>query len=192
MKQAIFAIWILTTVLPAYAADKSGEFFVRGVGGQTCEIYVLEKSKNSATYYLFRSWLNGYISAYNEVADSTYAIAPTAGINGLASMLETYCRDQPEQVFSTATSATLSSFKPLRLRERSEIIALTVGDRRVTIFLSTIQRVQQVLSERGYLRGTIDGVFGPQTRAAIKAFQRDQKLTVTGLPDEQTISKLLP
>jgi len=41
-------------------------------------------------------------------------------------------------------------------------------------------RVQRELAREGYYRGAIDGIFGPSTRGAIAAYQRDNGLRVTG------------
>ncbi len=40
--------------------------------------------------------------------------------------------------------------------------------------------VQEALARRGYYTGQVDGVIGPQTRSAIREFQRDNGLAVTG------------
>lgn len=50
--------------------------------------------------------------------------------------------------------------------------------------------VQLALSWRGFRAGSVDGVLGPQTRAALKAFQRSERLPVTGLPDRWTLQRL--
>ena len=50
--------------------------------------------------------------------------------------------------------------------------------------------VQQALAEDGYYRGPIDGLIGPQSQAAIAAFQRDHRLAVTGRIDHSTLTKL--
>ncbi len=46
----------------------------------------------------------------------------------------------------------------------------------------TIRDVQQLLNRRGYDAGPADGVMGPQTRAAIRTYQVDAGLPVTGEP----------
>jgi peptidoglycan hydrolase-like protein with peptidoglycan-binding domain len=38
--------------------------------------------------------------------------------------------------------------------------------------------------------GPIDGIMGPRTAEALKAFQKDQKLTESGRLDDQTREKL--
>ena len=40
--------------------------------------------------------------------------------------------------------------------------------------------VQTVLAKQGYYRGPVDGTIGPGTSRAIRAYQRDHRLTPTG------------
>ena len=53
-----------------------------------------------------------------------------------------------------------------------------------------IRRVQTVLAELGYLPGTIDGFLGEQTRDAIRQFERDRGLPVTGDVTEALVAEL--
>ncbi len=53
-----------------------------------------------------------------------------------------------------------------------------------------IQNVQLALRDQGYYPGAIDGLIGPQTRAALSAFQRDRGLIVTAAVDEPTLVAL--
>ena len=50
--------------------------------------------------------------------------------------------------------------------------------------------VQGALAQRGYYDGQIDGVLGPGTRSAIREFQRDNGLPVTGRIDSQLVQAL--
>ncbi len=43
-----------------------------------------------------------------------------------------------------------------------------------------VSRIQRELSELGHYKGTIDGLVGPQTRAAIVEYQRANRLTANG------------
>jgi len=49
-----------------------------------------------------------------------------------------------------------------------------------------IKKVQQALKEKGQDPGAIDGVMGPKTKEALKAFQQQQGLKATGTLDDQT------
>ena len=44
----------------------------------------------------------------------------------------------------------------------------------------TVREVQRALHGKGHETGPIDGVFGPQTAAALRAFQRAQGLNESG------------
>jgi peptidoglycan hydrolase-like protein with peptidoglycan-binding domain len=52
-----------------------------------------------------------------------------------------------------------------------------------------MQAVQQVLKDKGY-NVTVDGTANDATRAAIRKFQQDEGLTVTGMIDEPTANRL--
>ncbi len=47
---------------------------------------------------------------------------------------------------------------------------------------SAVSQVQAGLTKMGYDPGSIDGSMGPRTEAAIRDYQRDQKLLVDGRP----------
>jgi hypothetical protein len=53
-----------------------------------------------------------------------------------------------------------------------------------------VKAVQKALQDKGMDPGPVDGIMGPKTSAALKAFQKDQKLTESGRLDDQTREKL--
>jgi peptidoglycan hydrolase-like protein with peptidoglycan-binding domain len=53
-----------------------------------------------------------------------------------------------------------------------------------------IERVQKALKANGHDPGPIDGVNGPRTAAALKAYQQAQGLEATGRLDDATLAKL--
>lgn len=53
-----------------------------------------------------------------------------------------------------------------------------------------IRDLQKQLKVRGLYAGAIDGVFGARTERAIRAFQKDESLTVDGIPDEDLLKRL--
>jgi peptidoglycan hydrolase-like protein with peptidoglycan-binding domain len=55
-----------------------------------------------------------------------------------------------------------------------------------------LQQGQRQLKALGFDPGTMDGTFGPQTEAALHAYQQAYRLPQTGRPDEATLRSLLP
>jgi peptidoglycan hydrolase-like protein with peptidoglycan-binding domain len=53
-----------------------------------------------------------------------------------------------------------------------------------------IQNIQQKLQQNGLYRGRIDGLEGPGTDQALRAYQQQNGLPVTGTPDQQTLASL--
>ncbi|HEX4630407.1 MAG TPA: peptidoglycan-binding domain-containing protein [Chthoniobacterales bacterium] len=53
-----------------------------------------------------------------------------------------------------------------------------------------IANVQTALAEQGYYRDAVDGLIGPNTRAALSAYQRDHGLPITAAIDGPTLQAL--
>lgn len=53
-----------------------------------------------------------------------------------------------------------------------------------------VKGIQESLAAHGHIVGPIDGLLGPQTRAALREFQANNNLTVTGSINQETIDKL--
>jgi N-acetylmuramoyl-L-alanine amidase len=50
--------------------------------------------------------------------------------------------------------------------------------------------VQRRLAELGYYDGMIDGIMGPQTRAAISAYESTHNLVVDGILNAQLLRRM--
>jgi peptidoglycan hydrolase-like protein with peptidoglycan-binding domain len=55
---------------------------------------------------------------------------------------------------------------------------------------SAVLRAQDELKDEGYYKGPINGVQGPQMKAAVRQFQRDWKLPATGQLNQKTLRTL--
>lgn len=55
---------------------------------------------------------------------------------------------------------------------------------------ATVREVQQTLNQRGFARLGVDGRMGPRTQAAVREFQRSQRLEPTGHLNRQTLIAL--
>jgi|SRR5579864_3603619 len=55
---------------------------------------------------------------------------------------------------------------------------------------SKVKEAQQALQQAGLYKGKVDGKFGPQTKAAVKEFQKENGLKQTAHLDSATMKKL--
>ncbi len=55
---------------------------------------------------------------------------------------------------------------------------------------STVRQAQERLNQLGYDVGEPDGMWGPQTQAALRKYQEEQGLSPSGQLDSQTVAKL--
>ncbi len=79
---------------------------------------------------------------------------------------------------------TLRSILPERFEATG--VPLDLSSREV------LQQAQRQLKALGFDPGSTDGTFGPQTVAALRAYQQAYRLPVTGRLDETTLRSILP
>ena len=53
-----------------------------------------------------------------------------------------------------------------------------------------MRRTQEILTEKGYDPGPVDGLWGERTETAVRAFQRDKGLTADGVLGPVTLDAL--
>jgi len=63
-------------------------------------------------------------------------------------------------------------------------------DKPAALQSSDIKKVQEALHDKGYYKGQIDGILGPETREGIRQYQKSENLPVTGHLDAATAGKL--
>lgn len=55
---------------------------------------------------------------------------------------------------------------------------------------SDVKLIQQKLKNWGYYTGSVDGIYGPKTKTAVKSFQRKNGLTVDGIVGNKTLKAM--
>jgi hypothetical protein len=175
----------------AAAADASGEFAVRGAGSAPCAKFTKDKATGSRDFYVFAGWLDGYLTAANQMREATYDVAPWQTTELLLRLLGDYCAERPQVAFSLAARRLTEALDGQKLAEASELKRVEHKGRFTLIYADVMKRAQQRLKELGLYSGAADGEFGQQTREAIERFQSDRRFEATGLPDQRTLAVLL-
>ena len=186
----IVFITMLLVVAGAQGADTDGRFAVKGAGLASCQDYVKARAEKSKLLYSLLGWLDGYLTAYNEFSPSTFDVAAWESADLLARILDRHCEENPGDRFFTVIRTIVNQISEDRLQENSPLVPATNQQQGLLIYQETLRRVQEKLSAGGHYFSEIDGQFGEKTRAALQAYQSEQGLNVTGLPDQATLWKL--
>ena len=118
-------------------------------------------------------------AAQQRLKDRGYYTGPVDGVMGprTAAALRAYQRDHGLTATGQLDSQTASAL--------SETTTATV-----VMPAADVRTAQRQLKERGYYAGPVDGVIGPATENALRAYQRDRGLKVTGRLDSPTVRSL--
>ena len=187
-KQILVIAAALVTAAPAMAGDSKGDFRVKGYGLQSCQSFLAAKANDAPLYLASRSWVNGYVTAYNQLSRGTFDIAGPVPLDGLMNWLQSYCQQNPQHPFGLAVTTLTAALEPQKLAANP-----SPGDapNDPIAVRATVADIQKALKVKGFYAGTVDGLFGGGTQKALEAFQSAQGLTVTGQPDQATLVKLL-
>lgn len=176
----------------ARAADETGSFAVKGVGAESCETFIAARERNPAAHAMFLGWLEGYVTAFNQLSPGVFDVAFWRERGLLAALLEVNCRDRGEQPFSAVVRAMIQQLAENPLKEKSEVVEARIGERGIPMYRATLRLVEEALAARGIEVGEVDGRWDDATRQGVLEFQRgEDTLTPTGLPDQATLAKLL-
>lgn len=183
----VFIAAVMVSAGAASAADKAGNYFVRGFGSQPCERYLAERKAGSPAYLFFREWANGYITAYSQFGAETYDAAADFDLDAVSGLLQTFCNGNKTTNFATAAYAVTRELHKYRIVSQSPVASIEAGKGKIQVFEETVKRVQQTLKQQGMYKGEVDGKFGKGTAAAISAYQKKKKIPETGVPDRRTL-----
>lgn len=178
-------------VAPAFAADATGNYAVRGLGTTTCNNYATAVDGNTADLRSYVSWLEGALTVSNRLTPGVFDTVPFNAPGAVAALVLRQCRQQPNMLFDAAVRTTIESLQRARVTTASPWVEMTVGSNRVTLRAETLAAVQSRLVQLGLLTTPPDGRFSMATREALKRFQQIRRLPQTELPDPDTVVALL-
>ncbi len=174
----------------ADAADAEGRYGVRGVGLITCALYRQQRQAKSAIPLMASAWIDGYLSGVNQYRAGTYDSLSFESTELLAAILDRHCGHHPEDRLFPVMRRLLERLSEDRLREPSARREVVVGDKRVSLYVEVIARLQRRLAAGGHFQGDADGRYTPETQAALAAYPRSVRLDGTGFPDQLTLWRL--
>ncbi len=175
----------------AQAADEQGRFGIKGVGGVHCESYLKSFDAKDSRYVMYLGWFGGYITATNQYLSKTFDLMPWQSMELVSMAVANVCRQDPKASVLLAIQRVLQGIYPLRLEQASPMVEVKGEKVTLRLYQEVLRRTQEQLKGLGFYKGSPDGKFGPGTKKALEAFQKDRGLAVTGLPDQATLLALM-
>ena len=177
---------------PAHAEGPDGSFAIKGAGLQTCGAFLDSAQARNDDLSLYAGWIDGYVTAQNQHLPETFDLAPWQTTGTLVSLVGQICQQSDRDMrFIDAAGGVIRALLPQRLTETSNASGIDMGTSRTVVYDAVVQRAEEALAERGFDPGPADGTFDDATADALAAFQRDEGIPVTRLPDQQTLFALL-
>jgi hypothetical protein len=179
------------SVLPASAADTQNRFAIKGAGIAKCSKFVELYDQRANDTLLFAGWMTGFVTALNQQMPETFDLAPWQSSDVLLLLMRDLCGRNPDQQFFRVAAGLVGLLAPEKLTTLSEIVEAKNGEHKASVPKDVMRRAQQKLKDQGFYKGNPDGSFGSGTQKAFEAFQKQQKITETGVPDQQTLLRLM-
>lgn len=187
----LFALAASLLGTTSQAADRNGEYAIKGVGLANCEQFTAARTEQSNVFWMFMGWLDGYLSAANRLSEDTFDLVAWESTDLLATVIDGHCKQNPQDQFEPVARSIVAQLAEERLRNRSKLVVARTDSGGLALYRDALRRAQQALSALKHYTGEPDGLYGPATRQALEDFQRANGLKVTGLPDQVTLWKLL-
>jgi hypothetical protein len=175
----------------ANAATQDGSFAIRGIGGDSCRDFNQRLQSDERVPAVALSWLLGYSTAMNRIQPDTFDVSPLTDPSAILRLVVAVCEQMPDVLVDTVAHDLLQSLATARVTTSSPMVETRAGENVANVRRETLIQMQQALIRLGHLGGTPDGVFGPQTATAMRVFQEQQGLEVTGVADSATIFRML-
>lgn len=126
-------------------------------------------------------------------ANSPVGAPPTAAAPAAAAPAQ---QTMPEENANTNANANTEQMPPAmgsneHASQSSQQESRSVGEWSGRLTRNEIKQIQSDLKQDGLYHGNIDGIDGPETRQALREYQQQHGLPVTGRLDQQTVASLL-
>jgi hypothetical protein len=172
------------------AADEEGKFAVKGAGKRDCSNFVQTIEQGSTDYYMYGGWLEGYLSSYNSFQPNNYDATPWQTTELLMTLLKRHCDSNPDVKFLSAVNSLLKTFYPIRLEGENKLIKISVNGADTYFYQEILLRAKERLKMLGYLNGEVIADYDEGDIQAFEKYQKDIGISITGVPDQNTLLSL--
>lgn len=186
------ALSFIVAAQVSHAENSNGDFVIRGIGYQKCSYINEDYSRNRLKQIELSSWISGYVTYANRATASIIDWLPVQNTSQFAALASILCKSHPGYRIQDVVDALGKHFAPYYVHNKDDFKVLKSETHQVSLRSETIQVVQSLLAEQGFLsEENVDGKYGPQTAQAILEFQeKSGSMQKTGIPDILTLYTL--
>ncbi len=124
------------------------------------------------------------VEAHSGRTDSSGGHRDNKNKSGLGSY-HYHCGGNPPHLHDNGVCPYSSNSAEITNTQKSSTDNSNKNSTNTSTSTETIKKVQKTLNDLGYDCGKVDGILGKKTKSAIKAFQKDNDLTVDGKINKQ-------
>ncbi|SFG11281.1 peptidoglycan-binding domain-containing protein [Neptunomonas qingdaonensis] len=189
MKFIIMSLLLLFSVA-GYSADAENRFMAKGAGLASCDRFLNAAELKNKEYYNYGGWVEGFITAFNQLRPDTFDVAPWQSADYLIAIVTGYCIKNENASFYQATAYVVKALDSQRLKNFTPLLTIRVGNESMLIHQEILVKTQKFLLDSGFYEKNVSGVFNKETEVALKKYQKEKLLKQTGLPDHATLINL--
>ena len=108
---------LLVFSAPGYSADENG--LANAIGISSCGEWVKERTADSVLSWQDKTWIAGYLTAYNRQTPDTWDIQGNTDIESIFLWLDKYCRENPLENLGGAMADLTEELYPNRTVKRT-------------------------------------------------------------------------
>ena len=109
MKYLIVCGFMLLLLQTAHGEDDDGIYIVKGAGSTSCERYVSDVESHEQMFLLGFSWIQGYLTAYNNFVFDGQDLASGVDSATIRKWLNNHCRNRPGDDLAGAANALVNT-----------------------------------------------------------------------------------
>jgi hypothetical protein len=145
----------------ASAADQNGLFAIRGAGLLTCLTYVQEREAASDAYLMIGGWLDGYVTAVNELSLETFDVTPYVSTELLTVLINRHCKGNPTDILFAVTNTLLAKLFDEHLKSSSVYVDVRVSLEQMRLYTGHYRANPDIPGGKGVARHRSDGAMEP-------------------------------
>lgn len=184
----VFAmVTLFATTVPqlGHAANKDGNYAIRGMGSFICSEFLETLEADESTRNSYSEWISGYISAMNRTELETFDVSFVPSNTAITGLVGRICSTRPDVRVETALASLLNLMSTAKIDEESDLVRTSLGESSVMIRQSVLDQLLVILVDAEYLN--VARGFDNTVRDALLDYQQDHDLPLTGLPDSNTL-----